>query len=94
MISGRWPSGWSLPGRAAVLRMPAWAAVMVTYLTLWSAGLGWTGYWWAWLFVLAPVVLSALRRPAPGSPRQAADGFVLPRVRFPTSHRRRRGTAR
>lgn len=87
------PTRW-LPGRAVARRMLAWAAVMVTYLTLWSAGPGWMGYWWAWLFVLAPVAFSGLSRPPPGAPRQAADGFVSPRVRFPTSHRRRRRMVR
>ncbi|HEX2298293.1 MAG TPA: hypothetical protein VHH34_07225, partial [Pseudonocardiaceae bacterium] len=55
------------------LRMGAWAAVMVTYLTLWSAGPGWMTYWWAWLFVLLPVCLSALtwRQPGPGQERPA-----------------------
>lgn len=89
MLPARW-----LPGRAATLRMLAWAALMLTYLTLWSAGSGWTVYWWAWLFVLTPVVLSGLSRPASSPPPRAADGFVSPRVHFPTPHRRRRRAVR
>jgi hypothetical protein len=75
-------------------RMVAWAAVMVTYLTLWSAGSGWMAYWWAWLFVLLPVCLSGLSPQQPSLRERPADGFVPPHVRFPTSHRRRREAVR
>lgn len=87
-------SGWP-PGRGPAVSRAAWAGVMVTYLTLWSAGPGWMTYWWAWLFVLLPVCLCGVtrtRRPALWERR--ADGFVSPRVRFPTSHRPRRRMAR
>ncbi|MGH4024755.1 MAG: hypothetical protein ACRDRV_09235 [Pseudonocardiaceae bacterium] len=87
-ISGR-PSSRDLASRTA-----AWAVVMVTYLTLWSAGPGWMTYWWAWLFVLLPVCLSGLGWRQPGPGERPADGFVSPRVRFPTPHRRRRGVVR
>lgn len=83
-ISGR-PSR-----RDLALRMLAWGGVMVTYLTLWSAGPGWMTRWWAWLFVLLPVCLSGFTRRQPAPRQRPADGFVAPRVRFPTPHRRRR----
>ena len=81
-------------GRDLALHLLAWTAVMVTYLTLWSAGWGWMTYWWAWLFVLAPICLRWLTWPPAGTSAQPPDGYVRPRVRPPTSHRRRRRSDR
>ncbi|MGH4016907.1 MAG: hypothetical protein ACRDSL_23855 [Pseudonocardiaceae bacterium] len=69
--------------------MMAWPAAMMVYLTLWSAGLGWVTYWWAWLFVLLSLWCGWRTRCPAVTPQRAADGFVLPRVHVPTSHRAR-----
>jgi hypothetical protein len=81
-------------GGDLALRITAWTAFVVTYLTLWSAGLGWMDYWWAWLFVLVPICFNWLTWHRPGSRQRPADGFVPPRVRFPAPHRRHRRQAR
>lgn len=82
------------PGRDLALRVMAWPVAMATYLTLWSAGFGWMSYWWAWPFVITSICCGWLTRRPLRTVQPPADGFVLPRVRFPASHRRRRRSPR